>query len=169
MPLANPKIYIRSYWKQWDSDILIQLKQRLHTFRKALKPKFQLFPICHNLLPHQCRTIGLINRNPNLMVVKTDKFLNPGSIDTPEYFRFSNKYHIVNAQTYQRLIPAATAYCATLVRKQLEKWVKTYLDVLSKEERKRLCTNLRLNKEPSGFLYLIFRLHKFLLKTLPVV
>ena len=55
------------------------------------------------------------------------------------------------------------------MRKLLEKWIKTYLDVLSKEERKFLLTNLRLNKEPWGFLYLLFKIHKVLLKTRLVV
>ena len=63
----------------------------------------------------------------------------------------------------------AAAYCDTSVRKLLEKWIKTYLDMLSKEERKFLGTNLRLNEEPRGFLYLLFKVHKVPLKTRPVV
>ena len=41
--------------------------------------------------------------------------------------------------------------------------------MLIKEERKFLSTHLRLNKEPWGFLYLLFKVHKNLLKTRPVV
>ena len=82
------------------------------------------------------------------MVVQTDKGLGPGEIDPPEYFRYAIKDHLGNAYTYQRLIPAAAVYCPTSVQKLLEKWIKTYLDVLSKEERKLLCTNLRSNEEP---------------------
>ena len=70
---------------------------------------------------------------------------------------------------YQCLIPAAAAYCAISLQKLLEKWIKTYLDVLSKEERKFLRTNLRLNEEQWGFLYLLFKLDKVPLKTRPVV
>ena len=103
------------------------------------------------------------------MVVKTGKSLNPGAIKPKEYFRFSIKYHLRNAQTYQRLIPAAAAYCATSVQKLLEKWIKIYLDVLNKEERKFLCTNLRSNKGPWGFLYLLCKVHNVPLKTHPVV
>ena len=55
------------------------------------------------------------------------------------------------------------------MRNLLEKLIRTYLDVLSKEERKFLCTHLRLNKEPWGFLYLLFEFHKNPLKTRPVV
>ena len=40
---------------------------------------------------------------------------------------------------------------------------------LSNEERKFICTNLRSNKEPWGFLYLLFKVHKVPLKTRPVV
>ena len=43
------------------------------------------------------------------------------------------------------------------------------MDVLNKEERKFLRTNPRLNEEPWGFLYLLFRVHKVPLKTHPVV
>ena len=82
------------------------------------------------------------------MVVKTDKGLGPGAIDPKEYFRFAIKYHLGNAHTYQRLNPAAAEYCATLVQKLLKKWIKTFLDVLSKEERKILHRNLRLKEEP---------------------
>ena len=67
------------------------------------------------------------------------------------------------------MIPAAAVYRATLVRKLLEKWIKTYLDVLRKEDRKFLLTNLRLNKEPWSLLYLLFKVHKVLLKTRPIV
>ena len=41
--------------------------------------------------------------------------------------------------------------------------------MFSKEERKFLCTHLRLNEEPWGFLYLLFKVHKNPLKTCPVV
>ena len=96
------------------------------------------------------------------MVVQTDKGLGPGAIDPPEYSRFSIKDHLRNAQTYQCLSLSAAAYRATLVQKMLEKWIKTYLYVLSKEERKFLRTDLRSNEEPWGFLYLILRYIRFL-------
>ena len=51
----------------------------------------------------------------------------------------------------------------------LEKWIGTYLDVLSKEERKFSRTHLRENEEPWGFLYLLFKVHKNPLKTRPVM
>ena len=69
------------------------------------------------------------------MVVQTDKGLGPVEIEPPEYSQFAKKYYLGNSQTYQRLSPVAAAYCATSVRKLLEKWIKTYLDLLSKEER----------------------------------
>ena len=78
------------------------------------------------------------------MVVQTYKCLFPEEINAKEYLRFPIKYHLRDAQTYQLLGPAAAAHCATLVRKLLEKWIKTYLDVLNKEERKFLRTDLRL-------------------------
>ena len=101
------------------------------------------------------------------MVVQTDKGLGPGAIEPREYFQYATRDHLGDTRTYQGLSPAATAYCATSVRKLLEKWIKTYLDVLSKEERKFLRTNLRLNKEPWGFLYLLFKVHKVPLKNTP--
>ena len=70
---------------------------------------------------------------------------------------------------YQRLIPAAAAYHTTLVRKLLDKWIRTYLDVLSKEESNFFRAHLRLNEEPWGFLYLLFKVHNNPLKTRPVV
>ena len=70
---------------------------------------------------------------------------------------------------YQRLSPVAVSYFATKVKKMLEKWIWTYLDVLSQEEKKLHCTHLRKNEEPWGFLYLLFKVHKNPLKTRPVV
>ena len=61
----------------------------------------------HNLLLHQRRTIKFIKSNPNLIVVQNEKGLGPGEIEPPEYFLFSIKDHLGNAQTYKRLIPAA--------------------------------------------------------------
>ena len=119
LPLANPKIYIRSKWKPCAWDIIRTLKQRLRTFRKALEPKFRFRPIRHNILLHQLRTIGSLKNNPKLMVVQTHKCLGSRAIEPKEYFRFSKKYHLGDTQTYQRLTPAATAYCVTLVRKLL--------------------------------------------------
>ena len=65
--------------------------------------------------------------------------------------------------------PVAAAYCAISVQKQLDMWIENYLDVLSKKEQKFLRTNLKLNEEPLGFLYLLFKVHKVPLKTRPVV
>ena len=103
------------------------------------------------------------------MVIQTDKGLGLGAIDTKEYFRFAIKDHIGDAKTYQRLSQVAAAYCATLVQKLLEKCIKTYLDVLNKEERKFLCKNIRSKEELWVFLYLVFKVHTFALKTRPVV
>ena len=96
------------------------------------------------------------------MVVHTDKSLGPGAIEPREYFRFATRDHHGDTRTYQRLNTAAAAYCVTSVQKLLEKWIKTYLDVLSS-------TDLRLNEEPWGFLYLLFKVHKIPLKTRPAV
>ena len=46
---------------------------------------------------------------------------------------------------------------------------KTYLDVMNKQEHILLCTKLRSNKDPRGFLHLIFKVHKVPLKKHPVV
>ena len=70
--------------------------------------------------------------NPELMVIQTDKGLGPGEIDWRENICYATRDHLRGTQTYQPLSPAATAYRATLVRKLLEKWIRTYLDVLSK-------------------------------------
>ena len=53
IPLANPKIYVRSKWKPRAWDISLALKRRLRTFCKALEPKFRFRPVQHNLLLHQ--------------------------------------------------------------------------------------------------------------------
>ena len=68
-------------------------------------------------------------------------------------------------RTYQRITPVAASYHAYKVQKMLEKWIQTYLDVLSKEERNFLRTHLRENEEPWGFLYLLFKVNKNPLKT----
>ena len=102
-------------------------------------------------------------------MVQTYKFIGPGAIHPKEYFWFAIKDHLGGARTYQHLIPAAAAYHATSVRKLLENWRKTYLDVLNKEEQKLLCTNLRLNEKQLGSLYIFFRVHKFSLNTRLVV
>ena len=109
------------------------MKRRLQTFCKAQEPKFRFRPFRHNLLPHQRRTIGLIKSNPKLMVVQTDKGLGPGSIEPREYVRYSTRDHLGDTRKYQRLTPAAATYCATLVQKLLEKWIRAYLGVLRKE------------------------------------
>ena len=97
MPLPNPKIYIMSKWKPRDWEILLALKRWFWIFCKTLEPKLRFRPISHNLLTHQLGTIGLINTNPNLMVVQTDKRLGLGAIEPNEYFRFEIKYHLGNA------------------------------------------------------------------------
>ena len=67
------------------------------------------------------------------MVVQTDKVLGPGAIEPREYVHYATRDHLGDTRTYQRLTPAAAAYRATLVQNLLEKWIRTYLDVLSKE------------------------------------
>ena len=84
IPLTNPKIYVRSKWKPPAWDISLSFKRRIWTFHKALEPKFCFRPIRHNLLLHQCQTIGLIKKKPKFMVVQTHKGLGPGAIDQRE-------------------------------------------------------------------------------------
>ena len=108
------------------------MKRRLLTFPKALEPKFRFRPVLHNLLPHQRQTIGHIKSNPKLMVVQTDKGLGPGSIEPREYVCYATRDYLGDKRTYQSLSPAAVSYRATLVRQLLEKWIRTYLDVLRK-------------------------------------
>ena len=103
------------------------------------------------------------------MVVQTDKGLGPGAIEPREHVQYATRDHLGDKRTYQRLTPAVASYHATLVQKMLEKWIRTYLDVLSKEERKFLRTHLRQNEEPWVSLYLLFKVHKNPLKTCPVV
>ena len=169
IPIANPKIYVSSKWTPPAWDISLALKRRLQTFRKDLEPKFCFRPVRHNFFLHQRQTIGLIKINPKLMVVQTDKGLGPGAINPREYVRYATRDHLRYKRTYQRLTPVAAAYLATSVRKLLKKWIRIYLDVLRKEERTFLCTHLRLNEEPWGFLYLLFNVHTIPLKTHPVV
>ena len=167
LPQANPKIYIRSKWKPCAWDISLALKLCLQTFCKALEPKFRLCLIHQNILPHQLRTIGFIKKKPKWMVVQTDYGLDPVAIYPKEYFQLAIKNYLGDTRTYQRLTPAATAYRATLVQKLLDKWIKTYLDLISKEERKCIRTNLRSNKEPQGFSYLLFKVQKGFAKDTP--
>ena len=85
------------------------------------------------------------------MVVQTDKGLGPGAIKPPEYVQYATSDHLGDTRRYQRLTPAAASYRAIKVQKMLEKWIRTYLDVLSKEERNFLCMHLRENEEPWDF------------------
>ena len=135
IPLYNPKIYVQSKWAPLTWDISLALKRRLQTFLKALEPKFCFRPVHHNLLPHQRQTIGYIKSNPSLMVIQTDKGLGPGAIDPRESVRYATRDHLGVMRTYQCLTPAAASYRAIKVQKILEKWIQTYLDVISKEER----------------------------------
>ena len=103
------------------------------------------------------------------MLLQTNKGLGPGAIEPREYVRYATRDQLGDTRTYQRLTPAAASYRVTLVQELLEKWIRTYLDVLSKEKRNFLCTHLRLNEDPWVFLYLLFKVHKNPLKTRPVV
>ena len=67
------------------------------------------------------------------MVVQTEKGLGPVAIEPREYLQYDTREHLEDTRTYQRLSPAAAAYCATSVQKLLEKWIKIYPDKLSKE------------------------------------
>ena len=91
IPLANPKIYVRSKWTPPAWDISLALKIRLRTFHKVLEPKFRFCTVFHNLLPHQRQTIGLIKSNPKLMVVHTNKGLGQGAIEPLEYVRYATR------------------------------------------------------------------------------
>ena len=169
IPLANPKIYVRPKRTPPAWDISLALKRRLWIFHQALEPKFCFRPVRHNLLPKQRRPIGYIKSNPSLMVIQIDKGLGPRAIEPREYVHYATRDHIGDNWTYQRLTPAAASYRATLVQKFFEKWIRTYLDVISKEERKFLRTHLRQSEEPWGLLYILFKVYKNPLKTRPVV
>ena len=67
------------------------------------------------------------------MVVQTDKGLDPGAIDPRVYVCYATRDYLGDKRTYQCLSPGAESYRANLVQELLEKWIRTYLDVLSKE------------------------------------
>ena len=79
------------------------------------------------------------------MVVQTNKGLGLESIKPREYVRYATTDHLGDTRMYQRLTQEAASYRAIKVQKMLEKWIRTYLDVLSKEERKFIRTHLREN------------------------
>ena len=98
------------------------------------------------------------------MVVQTNKGLGPGAIEPREYTQYATRDHLGDKRTYQHLTPAAASYHAIKVKQMIEKSIRTYLDVISKEERKFLRTHLKENEEPWGFLYLLLKVDKKPLK-----
>ena len=163
-----PKLYIKSDWEVPPHEIPSEVDRRIAHFKKALAPKFTNKPGKPNLLPFQRNILRKIRRDDSIIIVNADKGLGPCAVTYEQYVNDA-LVHLRDPNTYQQLteaeaITATSATCSMILdwcRKHRNKGV-TINDV------KYIRKSLRENRDPFGYFYTMYKIHKPGRKTRPV-
>jgi hypothetical protein len=168
-----PSLYLPSHWdpprKQDHVEFaLATFDEKLNDCRRAL-PRHRR----HNLSPSQRNVIRELRNRPDLIIFQTDKNLGPSVSDRQHYIREVLTTHLLNDTNYEFLPPATAAQELRNQRTAFLKIHKKFGHLLPSEAEetyfKRAMKKEHLNQTRVPQIYGIFKVHKKVLKTRPVI
>ena len=169
-PTYNPKLYIRSTWEPRPSMNPDGLLERLENFKSKIKGNCRVQTAPSNLPSHLKKALLYLQTNDEYLVVKCDKNLGPALIEKDAYIKMIIRDHLSDDKTYIRLSADEAINRAQALGRRIRSWIDTHKQLLTKDEIKFLLYHLNKAKQtPFSYFYGMMKVHKYPLKTRPVV
>ena len=167
----NARLYTRSDWNPPNHLFPFprELPRHLHAFQLFLQQAVIRKKCTSNLLPHQHKALNYLRNQTSILVVQCDKNLGPAIIKREEYIKMVIRDHLSDTDTYQQLSPIEAMIENKRINYLLTIWIKSYHQVLTRNELRFLCHHLDNNEEPFATFYATMKVHKQPLKTRPIV
>jgi hypothetical protein len=168
--LPPTKLFIRSDWEPPDDEIPDELHQRLRRFTRKVASLYRLRRArVPNLLPLQYGVLKALQESPHTLVTRSDKNLGPAVVERTDYIKAALKDHLYDSSTYRRVSAATAKADMSTIISQVMAFTKTFKKALSVSDYNYLCRSLESVKDPFPHFYVTWKLHKFPLKTRPIV
>ena len=171
-PLDNkpPPLYVKSIWRPPLSAIPQEVDTRLYRFFRLLRSMFIKRKGVTNLLPFQTRLLDWLKTHESWIVANTDKNLGPCVIELAQYV-LDALTHLNNPAVYEYLTEAKAKATARSLERDIYDWT-TYgrkkLALDDHEVKYIRKTTTENSKDPFGYFYLLYKVHKKTLSTRPV-
>ena len=154
------KLYVpNSEWRPDIEDIPRWLDNKWARFAKSIAHKFVRRHVRSNLLPFQRKLLEDLRRNHDVIIANTDKGLGPCAIELNRYI-LDALVHLLDESTYQILTEEEAQEAATKLREEIEDWLEEYESILEESDHTYILWNLLENKDPFGYFYLLYKIHK---------
>lgn len=163
-----PKLYVRSNWTPPPWEIPNAIIDRMKPFQRAMKTSFRYKRGTSNLLPFQKRLLSHFQRDKSILIVNTDKGLGTAAQFHHLYIKDAVVGHLGDRRIYSRLSRLEANAAAKRIKTEIAKWIKRWSHELEDTTKKFLRHHLKANKDPFGYFYLLYKIHKTPYKTRPV-
>lgn len=147
--------------------IPIEVDRRLDSFFKGVKAAFKKKKSTSNLLPFQETLLRSLRRDKSIIIVNSDKGLGPCAVDREKYISDA-LIHLNDKTAYQLLTADEAKLAAAEIKHAINQWTIKFRPFISDMSVKYIRNSINENKDPFGFFYLLYKLHKNPISTRPV-
>ena len=166
----NPKLYIKSGWTPEEASP--ELENALQQFRTrtatTVKQNNATLKRKHNIPTRPRRLLQTLAKNPNFIILPTDKNLGPAIMERTEYKRRCLSDHLLDKHTYKRLTEAEAQMLLHGAEQAFKALVATHSDCLPESEKTFFKRSFEQSRRIPQF-YTTPKVHKTPWKTRPIV
>ena len=160
-------LYVKSPWIPPLHLIPQEVDTRLDSFFKGVKNAFRKKKCTSNLLPFQERLLRDLRRDESIIIANSDKGLGPCAVNKDRYIDDALK-HLDDPTSYKLLTTAEATLAAEEIANAIRQWIIQYRSKIGDMAVKYIRQKMTDNKDPFGFFYLLYKLHKTPISTRPV-
>ena len=164
------RYHVRSSENPDPNQVNIDLRQRFAEFSFELIKLFTKKRARTNLLPHQRCLLAFFQSSPDFTVGPTDTNLGPFIIKRILYVAYAFRDHLLNAEVYKELTKTEAKNRAFNTQQSIKTLLNKHDNAFTPDEEKFILSFLTKKKNKNIILfahfYLLFKVHKFPLKTL---
>jgi len=168
-----PPLYVKSTWRPKYSSIPAEVDRRLAAYFRSIRRLFVRTKARSNLLPFQHRLLAWLKSQTEYLIARTDKGLGPCAVEFVRYVH-DGLVHLNDTSTYQPMTEedawAHARETYLLIFNWTLEWSRRPKNWLDKSSKDYIQLHLQRNmKDPFGYFYLMYKVHKSPLKTRPVL
>ena len=165
----NPRTHICGTWIPPWWNIPYHIRNRCTRFENAIKPLFPKKFGRNNLLPHHRRALRYLRKQKDFIVVKLDKNLGTGLMQTDQYIKRACQEHLYNRDTYTYLTAATADEKIKVLKSDIRTWLRKFKNDITPMEYRFIHTKLKENTDPYSYFYLMPKVHKSPWTTRPII